>query len=125
MSDPEAGDATYSVAEEDPKVTIRPGMSSGSTTVTITPVNNATYAEDIEITVDGSVGTTIMTDEVTDATITILNDDFDGTLVAAPSTLSEADDEREVMVTVTLPRSCQHHGQGGNTDSWRHGSLGN
>ena len=105
MSDPEAGDATYSVAEEDPKVTIRPGMSSGSTTVTIRPVNNAIHGEDIEIMVDGSVGTTIMADEVTDATITILNDDFDGTLVAAPSTLSEGDDEREVMVTVTLPRS--------------------
>ena len=100
-SDPEAGDATYSVAEEDPKITIGPGMSSGSTTVTIKPVNNVTYGEDIEITIVGTSSDVT----VSNAMVTIFNEDFDGVLTVSPSMLSEKDGVREVMVTATLPPS--------------------
>ena len=106
LGNPVAGEETFSVAEEDPEITIGSGMSSGSTVLTIDPANNRVFGANIVITVDGSLGA-ITAANVADATITILNDDYDGEITVAPSTLAEGDDEREVMVTVTLPHSSQ------------------
>ena len=104
-SDPEAGDDTYSVDPEEPKVTIPAGMSYGSMTISIEPTNNQTFAADIAIMVDGAIGTQIAADAVSNTTITIVNDDFDGKIVVSPSSVTEGDEEVEVMVTAMLPAS--------------------
>ena len=105
--DPEGTDATYKVAEDDPKVAIPAGMSSGSMVITIEPTNNEVFNDDIVITIDGSIGSDLAATAVEQVVVTIRNEDFDGVLTVSPMELSETDDETEVTVTATLPRMTQ------------------
>ena len=77
-------------------------------TITIEPVNNGIYNDDIPVTIDGSIGSDIEATAVEEVMVTIRNDDFDGTITASPLMLAEGDDETDVMVTATLPRSTQN-----------------
>ena len=108
FSSPQDTEDEYKVVETDPKVAIRRGTSSGSMTITIEPVNNGIYNDDIPVTIDGSIGSDIEATAVEEVMVTIRNDDFDGTITASPLMLAEGDDETDVMVTATLPRSTQN-----------------
>ena len=68
-------------------------------------MNNEIFNADIPITIDGSIGSDIEATAVEDAMVTIRNDDFDGAITVSPLMLAEGDDETDVMVTATLPRS--------------------
>ena len=97
----------YTVTGEK-SVTIPAGSKSASTALTITPIDNAAHDADVIITISGTSSDIDPEDsnndpDISSAMVTIVNDDFDGTISVSPASISEgAGADQELTVTVNL-----------------------
>ena len=101
----------YTVTGEK-SITIPAGSKTASTDLTITPIDNSAHGMDDEIMITGT-SSAIGDDnvgndpDISSATVTIVNDDFDGTIAASPS-ISESGGEQEVTVTVSIDNKLSY-----------------
>ncbi len=96
-----AGDYTLSTADT---LIVAAGQTTSTGTVTITTVDNAVTSGNKTVTVSSTVGNSVGAGSVTDATLTIIDDEAaQVTLVLSPSSISE---NAEVStITATLDRT--------------------
>ena len=96
-----AGDYTLSTADT---LLVAAGQTTSTGTVTITTVDNAVTSGNKTVTVSSTVGNSVGAGSVTDATLTIIDDEAaQVTLVLSPSSISE---NAEVStITATLDRT--------------------
>ncbi len=82
-------------------ISIAAGSTEGTTTLTVTPVDNDVYDGDVPIPITAtSAG---VTGTITAVSITLVDEDFDINLVASPTFIEEAGGTQSVVVTANLP----------------------